>query len=194
MCATKCPRWSLKWWQAGQRNGMVANENRGAGQEGSSLTFFLHTSNPSSLKKSRWGRSTMSELCRGAGLQVSRLVAGCYIAYFRSSMKRTMASQLHDALSDLRDDASTSSDAGHPSDFDAAADMVAVLASGTSLTDGLKLELYGLYKQAMCGPCCSGKPAFWDRKGRAKWSGNAQVLLLCTSHLIQLSNSLASPS
>eukprot|EP00891_Asterochloris_glomerata_P001118 jgi/Astpho2/1118/gw1.00020.27.1_t len=48
--------------------------------------------------------------------------------------------------------------------------MVAVLASGTSLTDGLKLELYGLYKQAMCGPCCSGKPAFWDRKGRAKWS------------------------
>ncbi len=92
-----------------------------------------------------------------------------------------MASRLQDPPSDLRDDASTSSEAGHPSDFDAAADMVAVLASGTSLTDGLKLELYGLYKQAMCGPCCSGKPAFWDRKGRAKWSGNAHVLLLCTS-------------
>ena len=89
------------------------------------------------------------------------------------------ASQWHDPPSDLRDDASTSSDAG-PSDFDAAADMVAVLAPGTSLPDGLKLELYGLYKQAMCGPCCSGKPAFWDRKGRAKWSGNADVLLLCT--------------
>ena len=67
MCATKCPRWSLKWWQAG-RNGMVASGNRGAGQEGSSLTFFLHTSNLSSRKKSRWGMSTMSELCREAGL------------------------------------------------------------------------------------------------------------------------------
>ena len=26
MCATKCPRWSLKWWQAGQRNGIMASE------------------------------------------------------------------------------------------------------------------------------------------------------------------------
>ena len=34
MCATKCPRWSLTWWQAGQRNGMVSSEQRGAGQEG----------------------------------------------------------------------------------------------------------------------------------------------------------------
>eukprot|EP00891_Asterochloris_glomerata_P003511 jgi/Astpho2/3511/Aster-06425 len=25
MCALKCPRWSLKWWQPGQRNGMVAS-------------------------------------------------------------------------------------------------------------------------------------------------------------------------
>ena len=84
MCATKCPRWSLKWWQAGQRNGMVASEKRCAGQEGSSLTFIMHTSNLSSLKKSRWGMSTMSEPCREAGLYISRLVAGCYMAYFRT--------------------------------------------------------------------------------------------------------------
>ena len=44
MCATKCPRWSLKWWQAGQRNGMVSSEQRGAGQEGSSFDFFANTS------------------------------------------------------------------------------------------------------------------------------------------------------
>ena len=49
---------------------MVASEERGAGQEGSSLTFIMHTSNLSSLKKSRWGMSTMRELCREAGSQV----------------------------------------------------------------------------------------------------------------------------
>ena len=44
-CASECPRWSLKWWQAGQRNGMVASGKRGAGQEGSSFDFFRNTSN-----------------------------------------------------------------------------------------------------------------------------------------------------
>ena len=44
-CASKCPSWSLKWWQAGQRNGMVASEKRAAGQEGSSFDFFRNTSN-----------------------------------------------------------------------------------------------------------------------------------------------------
>ena len=43
MCGTKCPRWSLKWRQAGQRNGMVSSEQRGAGQEGSSFDLFTNT-------------------------------------------------------------------------------------------------------------------------------------------------------
>ncbi len=76
---------------------MVASENRGAGQEGSPLSHQQHgglassdrswgnTSNLSSLKKSRWGMSTMIKLCREVGLQVSRLVAECYMAYFRYS-------------------------------------------------------------------------------------------------------------
>ena len=29
------------------------------------------------------GISTMTELCRGAGLQASRCIAGCNIAYYR---------------------------------------------------------------------------------------------------------------
>ena len=80
--ATKWPRWSLNSWQAGQRNGMMASET--GGRSGVQLIyFFMKTSNLSSLKESRWGMSTMNE--REAGLLVSRLVAGCYIAYHRSA-------------------------------------------------------------------------------------------------------------
>ena len=56
----------MAWWPV----------TRGAGQEGSSLNFFLHTSNLSSLKRSRWGMSTMSELCREAGLKFHALSQG----------------------------------------------------------------------------------------------------------------------
>lgn len=40
--------------------------------------------------------------------------------------------------------------------------------AGTSFADKDKLALYGLYKQATCGPCTTSKP-FWDPAGRAKW-------------------------
>ena len=34
------------------------------------------------------GVITITRLCRGAGLQVSRLVAGCSMAYYRSPLER----------------------------------------------------------------------------------------------------------
>ena len=81
MCATKCGRCSLKCWQAGQRYGMVASSN--GCQSGGPLTYFKN-SNLSSIEKSRWGMSTMTEFCGEAGLQVSRHVAGRHMAYYRS--------------------------------------------------------------------------------------------------------------
>ena len=66
MCATKCPRWSLKWWQAGQRNGMVASENRGAVRR--QFIDFFHDNFRSIITQERWGMCNMSELCREAGL------------------------------------------------------------------------------------------------------------------------------
>lgn len=55
--------------------------------------------------------------------------------------------------------------------FQAAADHLANLVSNNpnSVPDALKLQLYGLYKQATAGPCSTSKPAFWDRAGCAKW-------------------------
>ena len=65
----------MAWWPA--KNGRPV-------RRAAHLNFLGILQILSSLKKSRWGMSTMTELCRGAGLQVSRLVAGCYIAYYRS--------------------------------------------------------------------------------------------------------------
>uniref|UniRef100_A0A3B3RGY7 Acyl-CoA binding domain containing 4 n=1 Tax=Paramormyrops kingsleyae TaxID=1676925 RepID=A0A3B3RGY7_9TELE len=31
------------------------------------------------------------------------------------------------------------------------------------------LRFYGLYKQAVCGPCRRSRPGFWDPVGRYKW-------------------------
>ncbi|XP_060950678.1 acyl-CoA-binding domain-containing protein 4 [Limanda limanda] len=31
------------------------------------------------------------------------------------------------------------------------------------------LRFYGLYKQAVCGPCTASRPGFWDPVGRYKW-------------------------
>ncbi|KAL0037393.1 hypothetical protein WJX79_005832 [Trebouxia sp. C0005] len=52
--------------------------------------------------------------------------------------------------------------------FQAAADFVESHAS--NVTDGHKLDLYGLYKQATSGPCSTAKPSLFDFRGRAKWS------------------------
>lgn len=60
-------------------------------------------------------------------------------------------------------DAESSEDA-----FEAAAAYVAI-AAGLISDDDL-LTLYGLYKQATCGPCDIACPPFYDRKGKAKWT------------------------
>lgn len=51
--------------------------------------------------------------------------------------------------------------------FQAAADFVE--SHAFNVTDGRKLDLYGLYKQATSGPCFTAKPSFFDLRGRAKW-------------------------
>jgi diazepam-binding inhibitor (GABA receptor modulating acyl-CoA-binding protein) len=55
--------------------------------------------------------------------------------------------------------------------FHAAADHLAQLVTinSAALPDAVKLQLYGLYKQATVGQCNTSKPAFWDRAGVAKW-------------------------
>jgi acyl-CoA-binding protein len=37
------------------------------------------------------------------------------------------------------------------------------------LADGVKLQFYGLYKQATVGPCSTKAPAFIDFVSKAKW-------------------------
>jgi acyl-CoA-binding protein len=55
--------------------------------------------------------------------------------------------------------------------FHAAADHLGQLVSAhpTAVLDSVKLQLYGLYKQATVGKCTSAKPAFWDRAAHLKW-------------------------
>jgi acyl-CoA-binding protein len=52
-------------------------------------------------------------------------------------------------------------------EFDAAATYLAMHVS--SLSDPVKLQFYGLYKQATEGPCDAPKPGMFDMKGKAKW-------------------------
>lgn len=51
--------------------------------------------------------------------------------------------------------------------FQTAADFVETHVS--ELKDDKRLQLYGLYKQAIYGPCATAKPSFIDFRGRAKW-------------------------
>ncbi|XP_067285198.1 acyl-CoA-binding domain-containing protein 4 isoform X2 [Pseudorasbora parva] len=37
------------------------------------------------------------------------------------------------------------------------------------------LRFYGLYKQAVCGPCTASRPGFWDPIGRYKWDAWNQL-------------------
>lgn len=39
----------------------------------------------------------------------------------------------------------------------------------TDISEDEMLKLYGLYKQALNGPCTISKPPFWDFTGKAKW-------------------------
>ncbi|GIM03400.1 hypothetical protein Vretimale_8149 [Volvox reticuliferus] len=50
-----------------------------------------------------------------------------------------------------------------------------VIAKDPRFDNKLKLQFYGLYKQATSGKCAGGRPGFWDVAGRAKWDAWAQV-------------------
>jgi acyl-CoA-binding protein len=55
--------------------------------------------------------------------------------------------------------------------FEAAAAFLAaaVTARDARFDDKLKLQFYGLYKQATAGMCTAPRPGFWDLAGKAKW-------------------------
>mgnify|MGYP000300038654 FL=1 len=44
-----------------------------------------------------------------------------------------------------------------------------VLSSTSNISNDLKLQLYGLYKQATEGPCASPQPPAYRLSARAKW-------------------------
>ena len=44
-----------------------------------------------------------------------------------------------------------------------------VLSSTSNISNDLKLQLYGLYKQATEGPCVSPQPPAYRLSARAKW-------------------------
>ena len=67
-----------------------------------------------------------------------------------------------------------SPDAVHVADgddvaFDRASDHIASMSESEDFTDAVRLQLYGLYKQAVFGPCSTFRPSFFDRKARSKW-------------------------
>ncbi|KAL3160023.1 hypothetical protein ABBQ38_010409 [Trebouxia sp. C0009 RCD-2024] len=67
--------------------------------------------------------------------------------------------------------------------FQAAADHVETHVS--ELNDEQRLRVYGLYKQATCGPCATAKPSFINFKGRAKWSAWSSNGTLSQGHARQ---------
>jgi acyl-CoA-binding protein len=75
-------------------------------------------------------------------------------------------------MSDSGSDTSCSGgSSGGDAQFHAAADHLGqlVTAHPTSVPDQIKLQLYGLYKQATAGSCSAPKPPFWQRAARLKW-------------------------
>ncbi|KAJ8245942.1 hypothetical protein GJAV_G00261950 [Gymnothorax javanicus] len=55
--------------------------------------------------------------------------------------------------------------------FRAAVDVIQNLPKNGSYKPSYEvmLRFYGLYKQAVCGPCRHSRPGFWDPVGRYKW-------------------------
>ncbi|XP_059386669.1 acyl-CoA-binding domain-containing protein 4 isoform X6 [Carassius carassius] len=55
--------------------------------------------------------------------------------------------------------------------FQAAVDVIQSLPKNGSYRPSYEvmLRFYGLYKQAVCGPCTASRPGFWDPVGRYKW-------------------------
>ncbi|XP_063077024.1 acyl-CoA-binding domain-containing protein 4 [Engraulis encrasicolus] len=59
----------------------------------------------------------------------------------------------------------------HQRQFQAAVDVIQNLPKNGSYRPSYEvmLRFYGLYKQAVCGPCTVSRPGFWDPVGRYKW-------------------------
>ncbi|XP_028331249.1 acyl-CoA-binding domain-containing protein 4 isoform X4 [Gouania willdenowi] len=59
----------------------------------------------------------------------------------------------------------------HQRRFEAAVDVIHNLPKNGSYRPSYEvmLRFYGLYKQAVCGPCSVPRPGFWDPVGRYKW-------------------------
>ncbi|XP_026869254.2 acyl-CoA-binding domain-containing protein 4 isoform X3 [Electrophorus electricus] len=66
---------------------------------------------------------------------------------------------------------STSEVADCQTRFQAAVDVIHNLPKNGSYRPSYEvmLRFYGLYKQAVCGPCKASRPGFWDPVGRYKW-------------------------
>ncbi|XP_043109870.1 acyl-CoA-binding domain-containing protein 4 isoform X2 [Puntigrus tetrazona] len=61
--------------------------------------------------------------------------------------------------------------------FQAAVDVIQSLPKNGSYRPSYEvmLRFYGLYKQAVCGPCTVSRPGFWDPVGRYKWDAWNQL-------------------
>ncbi|XP_016306040.1 acyl-CoA-binding domain-containing protein 4-like isoform X3 [Sinocyclocheilus anshuiensis] len=61
--------------------------------------------------------------------------------------------------------------------FQAAVDVIQSLPENGSYRPSYEvmLRFYGLYKQAVCGPCTVSRPGFWDPVGRYKWDAWNQL-------------------
>ncbi|XP_072523009.1 acyl-CoA-binding domain-containing protein 4 isoform X2 [Salminus brasiliensis] len=61
--------------------------------------------------------------------------------------------------------------------FQAAVDVIQNLPKNGSYRPSYEvmLRFYGLYKQAVCGPCGVSRPGFWDPVGRYKWDAWNQL-------------------
>nr|XP_057917586.1 acyl-CoA-binding domain-containing protein 4 [Doryrhamphus excisus] len=65
----------------------------------------------------------------------------------------------------------------HHKRFQAAVDVIHKLPKNGSYRPSydVMLRFYGLYKQAVCGPCAVPRPGFWDPVGRYKWDAWNQL-------------------
>ncbi|XP_057214314.1 acyl-CoA-binding domain-containing protein 4 isoform X2 [Triplophysa rosa] len=61
--------------------------------------------------------------------------------------------------------------------FQAAVNVIQSLPKNGSYRPSYEvmLRFYGLYKQAVCGPCTVSRPGFWDPVGRYKWDAWKQL-------------------
>ncbi|CAL8307477.1 unnamed protein product [Boreogadus saida] len=65
----------------------------------------------------------------------------------------------------------------HQRRFEAAVDVIKKLPKNGLYQPSYRvmLRFYGLYKQAVCGPCNQPRPGFWDPVGRYKWDAWSRI-------------------